>query len=250
VLSLLDFSRDAPSSLLMPNDVPKVFCEMPFAMRLCPHLDRTTCGDSSEILYYGPDLRYYARDYEQIRARLTAPQNMYYKSADVVCTRPQGGSARYYPKGAEKFGFTVPSPEVSRLLATKGSYLTYSGARSWADGLFPINDYVEFVSGNADTYPALAARLKLDKFREMLSGPVAAAVFDTTRSHMEFERGCKVRIEDASGDFTIHKMYKESHQYGGVTVSVRRDTDGRTVSAASCALTHICPGAQDKGGEA
>ena len=143
------------------------------------------------------------------------------------------------------------------------------GAVGWARGLFPTREFCKYVEENSRFYPALASRLRLDKFAPFRGGIVRKAepfVFNTTEPHDAIRRGCIVKMDGKPNRARVQSV-TDSPQSGLSVISAEdrtyrllfingepcdsEQTERYLVSSHNTRgdfIIHLCPGAQTKEG--
>lgn len=234
--ALLEFSKAPPAALLHPGEVPPIFATRPWPSCLY----QLPLAKSSQTNAAGT----------KVVVFICQQTGATYRREDVVC----GIDGHYYPTQKH---LDACQKILPLLAVTDPVSATHIGVVGWANGYFPLAEYIKFVRNNPRDYPALIKRLDLQKFKEVLDGAEALPHEHLDKPHLEFMPGCKVWAEGyGEAVFTIQRILAPNAVEGGgrgqlanlPIVTCINDTIG-TMNFYINLLTHVCPGALEPGGE-
>jgi hypothetical protein len=166
-----------------------------------------------------------------------------------------GLGAFYFPnpETCDRLGFRAPAneAEMNSLLrngpgpaARAGDEI---GAQSWIDHVWPLKEYTSYVTERAEQYPALARRLTLERFLPFTVQAPPEIPFDFNEPHLDFRPGCTVLCDEVD-DHTTMVITDLSEKGRAYCYYGERSAD-TTYRASLESLSHLCPGAMEKGGE-
>lgn len=89
----------------------------------------------------------------------------------------------------------------------------HPGARAWKGHLFPVQEFIRYITHNGETYPNLAERMELPKFRVLVGGLREEVGTDPTPfnnhvTHAAIKVGCLIRHQ--GGDPTYYRVTETS----------------------------------------
>lgn len=161
--------------------------------------------------------------------------------AAEIQTVDYNGVLRFYPSNDTLRNLGQCVPPASR----------HSGAVGWHNGIFPLSAYIKYVLDNEKRFPALAARLRLKRFEPFTRETAASLPRDLTVPHLEFAQDCLVESERYDGQFYIVSAIDPERPAEEVTLQI---VGGEYLANSTLVdrvqfLTHVCPGALERGGE-
>ncbi len=89
----------------------------------------------------------------------------------------------------------------------------HPGAQAWKGHLFPVQEFIRYITANGDSYPNLAQRMELPKFRALVGGlreepGTDPTPFNNHLPHGAMKVGCLVAHQAVNTKYRVHEVTK------------------------------------------